>query len=64
VLHPPPKTCAELGPLSVVHPLMHLVSFLKGGMIRAKLKAFAGFVSPSHPRLPNENTGPPLLYIL
>jgi hypothetical protein len=33
-------------------------------MIHAKLKAFAGFVSPSRPRLPNENTGHPLLYAL
>jgi hypothetical protein len=64
VLLPPPKTCAELGPVSIVHPLMHLVSLPRGGTIHANMKAFAGFVSPSHPRLPNENTGHPLPFAL
>jgi hypothetical protein len=64
VLHLPSKTCAELGPILTIPPLVHLVPLLRGGTIRAKLRAFAGFVPPSRPRLSIENVVRPLIYAL
>jgi hypothetical protein len=61
VMHRPLETCVELGLVSSLRPLVHLVLLLMGGMNRAKRREFAGFVSPFHPRLPFESTGHPPL---
>jgi hypothetical protein len=64
VLVPPLDSFAQLVPGLTVHSLMHLVPHLRGDIIHARMKAFAGIMSPSRPRFPNENTGRPNPFII
>jgi hypothetical protein len=61
VLRRPLETFVEMGAISSMSLLMHLVSLLMGGKNHEKRRAYAGFLSPFCLGLPGESASRPPL---